>query len=244
MRAPTIRSISALRADLVPHREWASRRWFYTDPIWYYHRRSADHEVRTGRRFYDLVDPELREVCQLLSRAGLRTTPSCQGHSYPRERFERIWTELNREARAIRGGGLVVRDCESDTPFLFRQPEWRVPWPSFDAFYREADAHQNEGYLGIVVPPDQPGLEVRFRCGPYRTRWSILAPERCPPAAVAGTLFGLRVNAIDESTRAREWECFTRYSRALLENRSVSERHTGALRHYDLERQAQDAPRA
>ena len=27
----------------------------------------------------------------------MRTTPSCQGHTYPKERFERIWEELKRE---------------------------------------------------------------------------------------------------------------------------------------------------
>jgi hypothetical protein len=244
MDAPPIRSVSALRADLVPHHEWASRRWFYANPIWYYHRQSTGHEIRTGHRFYDLVDPKLREVCRLLSRAGLGTTPSCQGHSYPRERFEQIWTELNREARAIHGDGLVVRDCESDAPYLFRQPDWHVPWSSFDTFYREAAAHQNEGYLGIIVPQNQPALEERFQREPYRTRWSILALERCPPAAVPGSLFGLRVNAIDESVRDREWEGFTHYIRALLESRSVSDRHADALQHCHLERQGQDVARA
>lgn len=44
-----------------------------------------------------------------------------------RERFERIWTELNREAPQICDDGLVVRDCESDRPYLFRESGWHVP---------------------------------------------------------------------------------------------------------------------
>ena len=218
MDVPPALPITSLRADLVPHHEWAFRRWFYANPIWYYHCPSTAHQISASGRFYQLIDPQLREVCQLLTDAGLRTTPSCQGHSYPRQRFEKIWTELNREAPQIRGDGLVVRDCESDTPSLFHQPDWRVPWSSFDLFYREAASHQNEGYLGIIVPLNQPAMEERFRCEPYRTRWSILAQESCPPAVLAGTLFGVRVKADDESTRDREWQHFTGYVRTLLES--------------------------
>src|SRR5438105_3376368 len=111
--------ITGLRADLVPHRQWALSRWFYANPIWYYHRRSAAHELRAEGKFYQLVDPMLREVVRLLNDAGLRTTPSCQGHSYPKERFEQVWSELKREEPAIRDGGLVVKDCENEQEYLF-----------------------------------------------------------------------------------------------------------------------------
>src|SRR5438067_8000604 len=79
-RRMDVSTIRGLQAGLVPHREWAVRRWFYANPIWYYHRRSAAHEIRPTGKFYKLVDPELREVCRLLNDAGLQTTPSCQGH--------------------------------------------------------------------------------------------------------------------------------------------------------------------
>src|SRR6185312_8182997 len=142
-------AITSLSADLLPHRDWAVSRWFYANPIWYYHRRSAAHEIRPSGKFYQLVDPLLRDVCHLLNDAGLRTTPSCEGHSYPRERFERIWEELKREEPLIRGEGLTVKDSENDEAFLFRQGDYQIPWASFDDFYREASAHQNVGYLGI-----------------------------------------------------------------------------------------------
>src|SRR5690242_14472195 len=108
------RAISDLSAGLLPHRQWAISRWFYANPIWYYHRRSSVHEIRLGGRFYQLIDPALRDVCRLLNDAGARTMPSCEGHSYPRERFEQIWEELRREEPLIRGHGLVVKDCEND----------------------------------------------------------------------------------------------------------------------------------
>src|SRR5690242_19227618 len=93
MDVADMKTITGLSAAIVPHRMWAVSRWFYANPIWYYHRLSAAHEICAGGKFYQLVDEELRELCRLLNEAGVRTTPSCQGHTYPKQRFERIWEE-------------------------------------------------------------------------------------------------------------------------------------------------------
>jgi hypothetical protein len=200
----------------VPHNRWATRRWFYANPIWYYHRQGLAHEIRLSGRFYQLVDPELRDACRLLNDAGLHTTPSCQGHDYPRERFEQIWRELTREAHAIRGEGLVVRDCENETPYRFRQSDWLLPWPSFDAFFCEAAARQCEGYLGIVVPPSRMAVEAEFRLTPYRTRWAALEIDGEAGQELGGTLFGIHVKAPDEAERSREWRCFAHYIQHII----------------------------
>src|ERR1043165_1765844 len=97
--------ISGLKADIVPHRQWPVSKWFYANELWYYHRLGTDEEVVTGRKFYKLVDEDLRELCHVLPEAGLQTTPSCQGHFCDRSCFEKIWQELVREAVAIRGEG-------------------------------------------------------------------------------------------------------------------------------------------
>lgn len=203
--------ISGLSAGLLPHRQWAVSRWFYANPIWYYHRRSAVHEIRPGGRFYQLVDSELREVCRLLNDAGARTTPSCQGHSYPRERFERIWVELKREEPLIAGDGLIVKDCENDEAYCFREAEYRVPWRSFETFYRDAAAHQNVGYLGILVPPDRPELARRLGKCEYATRSARLQPDEPIGALLGGHLFEVRVEHTDPAIRAAEWRAFTNY---------------------------------
>jgi hypothetical protein len=205
------RSVSGLSAGLLPHREWAVSRWFYANPIWYYHRPSSVHEIRPSGRFYQLVDPELREVCRLLNDAGARTTPSCQGHSYPRERFERIWEELQREAPLIRTEGLVVKDCENDEASLFRQSDYHVPWRGFEDFYREAAAHQNVGYLGILVPDDRPDLAGRLEAGEYRTPAAQLRTDAQIGELLGGTLFEIRVETTGPTTRAAEWRAFTEY---------------------------------
>ena len=211
------REISGLLAGLIPHREWALRRWFYANPIWYYHRRSAAHEIRVGGRFYQLVDPALREVCHLLNEAGVYTTPSCQGHSHPREHFEKIWDELRREEPLIRAQGLVVKDCENDERYLFRQADYQIPWRSFEDFYRDAAAHQKVGYLGILVPDDRADLAKALEAGGYRIPAAEISTDERIDAFVGGTLFEVRVETADPRVRDEQWRTFTDYVAQVLE---------------------------
>jgi hypothetical protein len=155
--------ITGLRADIVPHSLWAISKWFYANPIWYYYRRGTDESKKTDRKFYELVDRELRELCKLLYDHGLHTTPSCQGHFYPKDRFKNIWRELTRESAAICGDGLVVKDSETDEHFLFREPDYRLAWRDFDEFYDDAGDHQGTGYLGILLPCDCEEVVERLR---------------------------------------------------------------------------------
>jgi hypothetical protein len=226
MEGTELPPVTGLRADIVPHREWAVRRWFYANPIWYYHRRSAEHEICADGKFYQLVDPQLREVCRLLNDAGVRTTPSCEGHSYPRQRFERIWEELTAEAEKVRGPGLVVRDCENERPYLFREPGYAVPWPSFDEFYREAGAHQGVGYLGIIIPSDLAPLARLLReesgnpSGRSATAGAVtkVRPEEDMGVILGGTILSIRVEAEDPHQRGAAWGRFTIRVREVLES--------------------------
>jgi hypothetical protein len=208
--------MSDLRADLVPHHEWAIRRWFYANPIWYYHRRSAQHEICAGGRFYQLVDPELRELCQVLNDAGIRTTPSCAGHSYPRSRFEQIWQELSREAPLIRTTGLVVKDSENDRPYLFHQSDYELPWPGFDAFYREAGAHQDIGYLGLILPPRAHGLTPDLADSLRDDPRIEIRREAILDAPLKGDVVSIIVNTADPQPRRMAWGRVTDEARQLL----------------------------
>ena len=163
------------------------------------------------------MDPDLRDVCKLLHDVGIRTTPSCAGHSYPRDRFERIWEELKREEGPIRGDGLQVKDSENQKAYLFRDPDYSVPWSSFEDFYREAGAHQNVGYLGILIPPELDAVARRLREDAYRTRLTKLSAEEETGRILGSPLFGVCVTAVDAQQRAAEWRRFTDYVRSTLE---------------------------
>jgi hypothetical protein len=201
--------MTGLRADIVPHREWGIRRWFYANPIWYYHRPSAAHEICTTGKFYQLVDPELREVCHLLNDAGVRTTPSCQGHSYPRERFEKIWNELKSEEQQIRTTGLLVKDSENDQPYLFQEPQYIAPWTEFETFYSEARSHQNIGYLGIIVPAGSEMMARLLESIDISGSQCAISRDEELGEILGGILISVRVNAIDAQSRSGIWQQFT-----------------------------------
>src|ERR1051326_6919725 len=84
-------AIAALDAGLVALRQFPLRKWYYASPLWYYHRPAAEHVLKRDPRFFELVDPLLRELCRIVFDAGCCTTPSCEGHFYARARFEKIW---------------------------------------------------------------------------------------------------------------------------------------------------------
>src|SRR5262249_48727263 len=152
--APPI--ITGLSADLVPPPLYATRHWFYATTNWYYHAaipvgedatidgRGVHPRLNINDRFYELIAPHPRLLCRLINEAGpgFRTTPSCEGHFYGREHFERIWLDLKQQEVAIRGGGLRVRDSETDEPFNFRDGAYSLPWSEADTFCAEAGASQ------------------------------------------------------------------------------------------------------
>jgi hypothetical protein len=211
--------ISGLRADIVPHSLWAISKWFYANSIWYYHKRGTDESKKTDRKFYELVDPELRDLCKLLYDHGLHTTPSCQGHLYPRERFEKVWRVLTREADEIRGRGLVLKDSETDRPYLFRDPGYSLAWRSFDEFYAEAGEHQGTGYLGILLPCDCEEVAERLRRlerdGP---RVRMFFDEK-NGALLGGWLFSILVRPRTDEERHELWRELTgRFGEILSEH--------------------------
>lgn len=214
-------TISGLRADIIPHQAFALHKWFYSSPLWYYHRPGSTEEIRADRTFYKLVDPDLRELCRLLNEAGLQTTPSCQGHFYPRERFERIWAELQREAPLIGGDGLEVRDSETDRPHLFRDPDYRVPWPDFRAFYEQASAHQNAGYLGIILPEASPLLPLLMSQS-YGSPGARMSHDQELSDALGRPLISIVVDPNTPEERKREWRAITGHLRTAIEQASAA----------------------
>jgi hypothetical protein len=207
--------ITGLSAGIVPHWEWPIRKWFYANPLWYYHRRGQDNEVIANRKFFSLVDPDLRAVCHLINSAGLMTTPSCQGHFYDRNRFENIWTVLKREEMLIGADGLIVKDSETDREALFADDAYLLPWADFEGFYAQAADHQGTGYLGILIPEQRRKMSERFRRR-YRTEAAELSEDRELGRQLGGDMFQVLVQTRGSAERSEEWRRFTEWVRDLL----------------------------
>lgn len=209
-------AIAGLQAGLIPLREFPLRKWFYVTPLWYYHAPSLQHHLNRDPNFYELVDPLLRDLCFLLQRAGLYTTPSCQGHFYVRGRFEKIWADLKRDEAAIREGGLIVKDSETDQAYLFQNPAYALPWESFEQFYHETDAHQNKGYVGIVIPPDRVELLETLQTCRFESPCARIAFDPQLTATLGQPLLGVHVEPPTRLQRDAAWQAITTYFRFVL----------------------------
>lgn len=171
----------------------------------YYHRPKPAVPPARGPEFYRRVDPDLRQLCRLLHARGLLTTPSCQGHDHDRAYFEKRWGDLCDEAMMIRGDGLLLREAETNREYCFRDPDYRLPWPDFSRFLKESQHHQSTGYLGVIVPSNDPGLDARFR--KWSRRLGRLAPERDERIGrgIGGHLYYFLITSQSSSERSRRW---------------------------------------
>ena len=208
--------VTGLESGIIPQRTFPLRKWYYANPLWYYHAPAIEHRLAADPKFFELVDPQLRELCRCLLAAGLHTTPSCQGHFHPRQRFERVWDELLREADLIRSSGLIVKDSETDQAFSFCKPDYRLAWQDFASFHEQAGRQQTHGYIGFGIPNDRPELAARFRDPGVLSEGARLEPD----AELAG-IFKRPFVSIFVKSRSREerdasWAVVTAHVKALL----------------------------
>lgn len=204
--------ITGLRADLVAHEQWLWRQWFYADEsaLWYYHRPRHELRMVADRQFYALVDPELRELCQLLHGHGLRTTPSCEGHFYPEQRFQQIYKQLQQDQAAIRGQGLAVKDSETGQTYLFREESYRLPWSDYEEFFAQVGAQQGVGYLGVLVPRESGELGERLGMLREMAEGAEVWWDEQAGAALGARVLGIRVRPSSPEERRGLWGAITR----------------------------------
>ncbi|MGE0080074.1 MAG: hypothetical protein AB7U81_02120 [Thiohalomonadaceae bacterium] len=198
--------LTGLEAGIVPHRTWFRRQWFQGEGTRYYHRpRPLAASFAPDADFYERVDPLLRDICRHLHGRGLRTAPSCEGHFHGRAHFERLWDELQREARAITGAGLIVRDAENGRSHLFRDPRYRLPWQRFEQFFGESIVHQAWGYLGIIIPRQQGARHARLRAALREMDDAQCAFEPDATGPRDAWLLHVLVQPRDPADAARRW---------------------------------------
>jgi hypothetical protein len=212
-------SVTGLESGIVSQRTFPLRKWYYANPLWYYHAPAIEHRLAADPKFFELVDPRLRELCRCLLAAGLHTTPSCQGHFHPRQRFERVWDELQREADLIRSGGLVVRDSETDQAYSFSQPDYRLAWRDFTSFHEQAGRQQTHGYIGFAIPKDRPDLAARFRDPNRLSEGARIEPDAELEAIFKRPFVSIYVRSGSREERDATWTLVTAHVKALLHDR-------------------------
>ena len=105
---------------------------------------------------------------------------------------------------------------------LFRNAEYRLPWGSFRDFYDQATAHQNVGYLGLLIPPDRAAIIARLENEKYQSVSTTITRDDELGDRLRHAVFNITVDAIDPQARTIEWVNLTEYVRGLLQREAVS----------------------
>lgn len=136
---------------LVPHEKFHKGAWLQPveRPEWYYflEKKNTPNTI-SHRGFLKSVDKPLRPLVKWLHDCGFKTTPSCSGHHASERSLESIYEGLKKDAKAIRNGGLKLKDIETGKEYLYRKAQYKLPWDK-NAFLRKALVYQQKGVLGI-----------------------------------------------------------------------------------------------
>ncbi len=207
--------VTDLRADFVPGTRLAIRQWFCASPLWHYHRSGVS--LHGGSHFdYQMVDPDLRQLCQTLHQFDIPTAASCEGHFHDREWFEEVWDELQREADMVKTTGLPVRDSHEGRSAVFRNPQYRLPWRNESRFYDQVVRRQSPGSMSFVVPDDRAGLRERLARDEYATSRSRIRFDQPLNRMLQHAAYTITVNGQDERDRRSAWQEIHAYMQDVL----------------------------
>lgn len=136
--------------DLIPHTEFHTGAWLQSAerPSWYYFSKKLNPNIITNKDFMQSVDEPLKEIVQFLHAHGIKTTPSCSGHYFNREKFERIYDELVEDSALIKQEGLMMRDIETGELHLYKSKTYALPWTK-NEFLERIKNYQGKGVLGL-----------------------------------------------------------------------------------------------
>jgi hypothetical protein len=150
------------------------------------------------------LDPEVRAFMRVALEHGLRTLPSCAGHIiHDPHDLEAALDGVEDDARAIRGGLLVLQDTEGPAQLRPCLPGWRPP-----ARHLLADAltrNSGRGAAGLVLPRGQ-RVDLRPLTLPGRSRaWldreRLLLVTRCQEAGEVADLWARLAHRLPDALR-------------------------------------------
>jgi hypothetical protein len=141
--------------EVVPPEGMSNKSWFSPTGhrLWYYHSPRILPSPPDPEHVESTLDPQLRNLYDVLTSRGCVTKPSCAGHHRSKQDARDIFSALSSDARKIRGNGLSLTDIETGKDFLHTDGGWSLPWKTSD------DLHTclrgaGTGYIGFSSPEE------------------------------------------------------------------------------------------
>jgi len=193
---------ATISAAYVAPADFGQRAWFSPERPgvrWFYHQDRGARPPPRPEVLEATLDAPLVGLVRWARAHGLTTGPSCAGHSLSSSAAVRIFEELRRDERQVRGSGLVLRDVETGERWRWRQPGYRSPFASARAVEAALLPHLRDGLLPLRGPAQ--GL-----------RRVLDAAAGIPYVTTVMDKSGLdvHVRAPTQALQDRAWLCLTR----------------------------------
>src|ERR1700740_84695 len=136
--------------ELIPHEQFHTGIWLQSEerPSWYYFTKRKSTNKISNKKFDKSLDKPLKEIVLFLHKQGIKTTPSCAGHTKTRAEFKKIYQELKKDEQLIKTKGLHLKNVETAKVYFCYDQNYELPW-SKDEFLKKIMTYQKHGVLGI-----------------------------------------------------------------------------------------------
>lgn len=200
----------SITPQLIPHARFHTGSWLRPSsrPAWYYFLEKKNNNTIINKKFMRSVDKPLRKLVRLLHANGIKTTPSCSGHSMPKKYFKKLYAALERDRKKIKGNGLKLKDIESGKKYFFRDAQYALPW-SRKAFIKKISRYQHNGVIGI-----RPGRRKKLKAELLRLKLPGVK------ISISGPVVLFTINGKQRGENSLAWKNVTRHISRVVKNTS------------------------
>ena len=171
--------------------------WFYSEDhnYWYYYKERVVSDYNFTE-LDEILDPAISKIVNFLNKNGLKTLPSCEGHTRTFNFCKKAWKNLLSDQKKIRTTGLWLNNCENSNKYYLYDPNWELPF-SYEEF-RDICSGRYEviGYVGFICNDERKFnlLDGLFDNNTYIT------------AKYDGNVIEIFNNAKSDSIRKENWQ--------------------------------------
>jgi hypothetical protein len=146
-----------LLCQLIPQEEMYKYKWFAptNHQNWYYSLPRKNIETVFDIHpdlIYKTLDDNLKNIFELVASKNYKTLPSCEGHFHDDKEIKEKYHSILSDLIKIKNNDFAVKDIETSKKYKYNNPQYVLPWNSFQDFNNDICNHMSRGYFGIVDP--------------------------------------------------------------------------------------------
>lgn len=123
-------------------------RLYSNSGIYYF---GKNEDIFFDKSMINHIDIPIRILCDLSNQLGCRVGSFYCGIENNKNNIKEMWNNIKLEERQIRTNGLMLRKIDG-TLLEYKDPSYRVYWPSFESFAYEYPKSSTKAWLCMDIP--------------------------------------------------------------------------------------------